>query len=570
MKPITTDFTLTMPSELKPLSASSACTFTLKVYTVNRQNHYSVSFSGVPATVRIPSQSMMSMDTGVVNYDWYVSEIDPSMPDGTYDTEGHCTSDYFWVKQSTDDLLASLTERVSNAENEASAAYDYASSAYSFADDALDMASSALSAASATSDELDAFEGEILTALGTKQDASAFTQFVENSAITRSNFEETLTNTRSWENLSGAISANTDNIRALSGQVSANTSNIASLSGAMSGKQDVLTAGSGIGISNNVISVTASIPTGDFVTTGDFNSFVENSAVTKTNFDGVLSDSQYFSMLDLAVSNLSGQVTGNTSNISTLSGQVSANTASIANKQNARLEGVITEDDNVYTINQSFRNLYQTYLNGGDILAQKGASPNIYQLSHIANDAMMFSYNDAKQGIIEEFELTSGDVLTHTVYDIPTKLQGKQDTLTAGNGIMLQNNVISVTGGTPTTGFVTTEEFEDSELVTSAALNDLNSRVIEVSGSTSAITTLSADVQTLSATVTGYSSDISTISGDVTTLSGTVTGNTSDISTLSGNVSTISGNVSTISGDVTSISGQIGDIATALSNIVGE
>lgn len=549
MKPITTDFTLTMPSELKPLSASSACTFTLKVYTVNRQNHYSVSFSGVPATVRIPSQSMMSMDTGVVNYDWYVSEIDPSMPDGTYDTEGHCTSDYFWVKQSTDDLLASLTERVSNAENEASAAYDYASSAYSFADDALDMASSALSAASATSDELDAFEGEILTALGTKQDASAFTQFVENSAITRSNFEETMTGSHSWDVLNDKVSGNTQNIRTLSGQVTANTSNIASLSGAMSGKQDTLIAGSGIGINNNVISVTASIPTGDFVTTGDFNSFVENSAVTKNNFDAVIVDSQAFSMLEQGVGLMSGDVTANTANISTLSGQVSANTASIANKQNARLAATITENSGSYSIDRTFRNLYDTYLQGGDILAMVGNSSNVYQLSHIANDGMMFSYNDAKQGIIEEFQLTSGDVLTHTVYDIPTQLQGKQDNLIAGTGIMLQNNVISVTGGTPSSGYVTTEQFEDSELVTAAALNDLNTRVIEVSGSTSAVTSLSGDVQSLSATVTG---------------------NTSNISTISGDVSTISGNVSTLSGNVTSISGQIGDIATALSNIVGE
>lgn len=542
MKPITTDFTLTMPSELAPLSASSSCTFTIKVYTVNRQNHYTMSFSGVPATVRVPSQSMMSMDTGVVNFDWYVSEVDASMPDGYYDTMGNCTSDFFWVKQSTDDLLASLTERVSNAENEASAAYDYASSAYTFADDALDMASSALSAASATSDELDAFEGEILTALGTKQDASAFTAFVTNSAVTRENFDDTLIHSHEWEVLSGKVSANTDNIRALSGQVSGNTSNIASLSGAMSGKQDTLIAGTGIGINNNVISVTASIPTGDFVTTGDFNSFVENSAVTKNNFEGVLEESQGWDMHETAigllsgdVATLSGAISGNTSNIATLSGQVSANTASIANKQNARLEGVITEDENVYTINQSFRNLYQTYLQGGDILAQKGASPNIYQLSHIANDGMMFSYSDAKQGIIEEFELTSGDVLTRTVYDIPTKLQGKQDNLIAGTGIMLQNNVISVTGGTPSSGYITIEELEESELVTSAALNDLNKRVNDVSASTSAITTLSADVQTLS---------------------GEVTANTSDISTLSGNVNTISG--------------QIGDIATALSNIVGE
>lgn len=532
MKPITTDFTLTMPSELSSLSASSSCTFTIKVYTVNRQNHYSVSFSGVPATVRVPSQSMMSMDTGVVNYDWYVSEIDPSMPDGTYDTEGHVTSDYFWVKQSTDDLLASLTERVSHAENEASAAFDYASSAYTFADDALDLANSAITVANAVDDALAVLEDEVAT----KQDASAFTQFVTNSAVTRGNFDETLAHSRTFEELSGQVSANTENIR--------------SVSGALSSKQDKLIAGTGIGINNNVISVTASIPTGDFITTGEFNTFVSNSAVTRNNFDSVLDDSQTFGMLDTEVYLLSGQVTANTANIATLSGQVSANTANIANKQNARLAATITNNNDTYTIDHTFNNLYSTYLGGGDILAQMGNTSQVYQLSRIGNSAMMFSYVDAKAGTIEEFQLTSGDVLTHTIYDIPTKLQGKQDTLIAGSGIHIQDNVISVTGGSePSSGYVTTEEFEDAELVTAAALNDLNKRVNDVSASTSAITSLSADVQTLSGTVTGYSSDIST---------------------LSGNVSTLSGQVSTNTSNITSISGQIGDIATALSNIVGE
>lgn len=554
MKPITTDFTLTMPSELSSLSASSSCTFTIKVYTVNRQNHYTMSFSGVPATVRVPSQSMMSMDTGVVSYDWYVSEIDPSMPDGTYDTEGHVTSDYFWVKQSTDDLLASLTERVSNAENEASAAYDYASSAYSFADDALDMASSALSAASATSDELDAFETEMMTALGTKQDASAFTQFVENSAITRNNIEETMTHTHSWENLSG--------------QVTANTSNIATLSGQMSSKQDKLIAGTGIGINNNVISVTASIPTGDYVTTGDFNSFVENSAVTKNNFDTVLEESQGWGMLDTEVYMLSGDVTANTANIATLSGQVSANTASIANKQNARLAATITENSGSYTIDRTFANLYDTYLQGGDILALMGNSSNVYQLSHIANNAMMFAYNDAKQGIIEEFELTSGDVLTHTVYDIPTKLQGKQDTLIAGTGIMLQNNVISVTGGSePTSGYVTTEEFEDSELVTAAALNDLNTRVDTLEEGGGGGSGLSANIvactQAEYSAMSEHAADTIYVISDAELAYYTA-------SEVDDELAPINSSISGLSSDVDTIEATIGDINDALDAINGD
>lgn len=247
--------------------------------------------------------------------------------------------------------------------------------------------------------------------------------------------------------------------------------------------------------------------------------------VNSGNFETYLTDSQSFSMLDQEVSAISASVTANTANISTLSGAVSANTASIANKQNSRLEAVITLSGQVYTINQTFAALYAKYLGGADIIAQMGNSDNIYQLSQISNSTMTFSNSDAHEGVIENFHLTSEDVLTREVYDIPTKLQGKQNVLTAGSGISIQNDVISVTGGTPTSGYVTTEELEESELVTSAALNDLNGRVNTVSASTSA--------------------------------------NTS-------NIATVSGNVSTISGDVTSISGQIGDIATALSAIVGE
>ena len=299
--------------------------------------------------------------------------------------------------------------------------------------------------------------------------------------------------------------------------------------------------------------------------------------VNSGNFETYLTDSQAFSMLEQGVSAISASVSANTANISTLSGAVSANTASIANKQNARLEAVITLSGQAYTINQTFATLYAKYLSGADIIAQMGNSDNVYQLSQISNSSMTFSNSDAHEGVIENFHLTSGDVLTREVYDIPTKLQGKQNVLTAGNGISIENDTISVTGGTPTSGYVTTEELEESELVTSAALNDLNTRVIEVSASTSAVTSLSGDVQTLSATVSGNSSDIVTLSGNVNTLSGDVSANTSNIATISGNVSTISATVtgntsdiSTLSGNVTSISGQIGDIATALSNIVGE
>lgn len=432
MKPISTDFTLTMPSELAPLSASSSCTFTIKVYTVNRQNHYSMSFSGVPATVRVASQSMMSMDTGVVNFDWFVSEADTSMPDGTYDTEGHCTSDFFWVKRPTDDLLDSLTERVSNAENEASAAFEYASSAYTFADEALDTANSALGAASAASDELDAFEGEMYTALATKHDTTAFTAFVENSAVTKGNFEETMTDTRSWEKLRDEVGT----------------------------KQDTLIAGSGISIENNVISVTGSTPASGYVTTGEFNSFVESSAVTKNNFNTVLEASQGWGAHNTAITSLSG-------NVSTLSGQVS----------------------------------------------------------------------------------------------------GKQDTLIAGSGISIENNVISVTGGTPTSGLVTTEELEESELVTAAALNDLNTRVETLEEGGGGSTGLAANIvectQAEYEAMSEHAVDTIYVISDAELAYYTAT-------EVDGELAPINNSITGLSSDIDAIETTIGDINDALDAINGD
>lgn len=244
--------------------------------------------------------------------------------------------------------------------------------------------------------------------------------------------------------------------------------------------------------------------------------------VNSGNFETYLEESQGFGVLDTEVYMLSGDV-------NTLSGQVTANTASIATKQNARTQGTITKTQDNYTLDLSFEILLSAYTSGADVILQQGNNDRVFQLVKVGRDEMTFTYTSAEDGYIEGFTVTSADTLQHFVYDISTKLLDKQDTLTAGEGIRLQNNVISVTGST---GYVTTEELEESELVTAAALNDLNGRINTVSASTSA--------------------------------------NTSNIATISGNVSTISGNVSTISGDVTTISGQIGDIAAALSNIVGE
>ena len=298
----------------------------------------------------------------------------------------------------------------------------------------------------------------------------------------------------------------------------------------------------------------------EYVWLSDMNRFEKlgfetdlSNYVNSSNFETYLEDSQGFSMLDTKVSMLNEQVT--------------ANTASIATKQNARLEGVITEDENVYTINQSFRNLYQTYLNGGDILAQKGASPNIYQLSHIANDEMTFTYTSAEDGYIEGFTVTSADTVQHFVYDISTKLLDKQDTLTAGEGIKLQNNVISVTGGTPSSGYVTTEELEESELVTAAALNDLNTRVETLEEGGGGGSGLSANIvectQAEYSAMSEHAADTIYIISDAELAYYTA-------SEVDDELTPINNSITGLSSDVDAIEATIGDINDALDAINGD
>ena len=83
---------------------------------------------------------------------------------------------------------------------------------------------------------------------------------------------------------------------------------------------------------------------------------------------------------------------------------------------------------------------------------------------------------------------------TYTKTEVDTALGAKQDTLTAGSGIGITNNVISVTGGSsvtvdtelddtsenPVQNKVIYQKFDEVEEVTAAALNALNDKMGDV------------------------------------------------------------------------------------------
>lgn len=92
----------------------------------------------------------------------------------------------------------------------------------------------------------------------------------------------------------------------------------------------------------------------------------------------------------------------------------------------------------------------------------------------------------------------SGQVTANTA-----SIATKQNQLTAGQGITITNDVISAQADM--SNFYTKQEVDNAEQATSAALNELNLRVIDLSGSTSSI-----------------ENDITSISGQLNTISGEV------------------------------------------------
>lgn len=90
--------------------------------------------------------------------------------------------------------------------------------------------------------------------------------------------------------------------------------------------------------------------------------------------------------------------------------------------------------------------------------------------------------------------LKADTATTYTKTEVDTALGAKQDTLTAGSGIGITNNVISVTGGSsvtvdtelddtsenPVQNKVIYQKFDEVEEVTAAALNALNDKIGDI------------------------------------------------------------------------------------------
>ena len=145
-----------------------------------------------------------------------------------------------------------------------------------------------------------------------------------------------------------------------------------------------------------------------------------------------------------------------------------------------------------------------TTLVAGDNITISGdviSSNQVIELTQAEYDALsgdvdpskLYVITDAPSADLSNYTLTSTtaalsskvDTVSGDVATVSGQVATKQDQLTAGSGITITNNVISAQADL--SNFYTKQEVDNSEQATSAALNDLNLRIIELSGTVETI-----------------------------------------------------------------------------------
>lgn len=164
-----------------------------------------------------------------------------------------------------------------------------------------------------------------------------------------------------------------------------------------------------------------------------------------------------------------------------------------------------------------------TTLVAGDNITISGdviSSNQVIELTQAEYDALsgdvdpskLYVITDAPSADLSNYTLTSTtaalsgkvNTISGDVATVSGQVATKQDQLTAGSGITIVNNVIS--SNADMSNVYTKSEIDNAEQATSAALNDLNLRIIELSGNTFDDSVL-ADYQPVSG-MSGYATTI--------------------------------------------------------------
>lgn len=165
------------------------------------------------------------------------------------------------------------------------------------------------------------------------------------------------------------------------------------------------------------------------------------------------------------------------------------------------VKGVVLDDDNIYLE-------YQTYEGAKSVTITR----------------------DFDQGVHFYFDKKSTTYLVASSVD--TQLDSGSTNPIANSAVY--NAIASVSGGGASQEDiqVLSGKIDTNEEIVATSLNELNGRIVLVSGATSGISSLASDVATISGDVSTISGDVSTISGSVSTIIGDV----ADIETAMGGV----------------------------------
>ena len=317
-------------------------------------------------------------------------------------------------------------------------------------------------------------------------------------------------------------------IDALDGRVTGVTTAVANVAAEqtqlaqdIAGKQDQLTAGANITIQNNVISASGGGGTIDIDTTVTPNS---QHAVTSEGIYNAIQtaktavETQHTTDINRIDGELAGKAS--TTSVTTLRGDME--------DEIERVEGDYQDADTALDTRLTAVETAQTTTEGNVTTLQNDVNLlEITQRSHTTSIRRIKERVDAAESNITQLQ-TDTSTLSGDVSALQQTVSGKQDQLTAGTNITIQNNVISASGG----GSVTLDND-----VTQNSQNGVKS-----SGIYTAIQNAKSE---LSTRLTDAEGDISDLQTSTAALESDVEQAQTDISTLQTGQQTLTTNLST-------------------------
>lgn len=220
-------------------------------------------------------------------------------------------------------------------------------------------------------------------------------------------------------------------------------------------------------------------------------------------------DTSAFQSLEQALANAVAQLQDNIDNIDLSDYATTATTNTIANNVAQNTSDIAQNASDIADLDAALSNKQDTLTAGDNITIQNDtiSSNQVVELTQADYDQLVlddevdpskiYVITDAAPINLNNYTLTSttaalqSTVSQHTtdiaqnasdIADLDTALNNKQDTLTAGTGISIQNNVISAQADM--SNYYTKTEIDNAEQATSAALNDLNLRKLDASAYT--------------------------------------------------------------------------------------